>query len=261
MIRKVALIIAICISFSLFGYFLYKFLYTPRIVFGAKGFTEYSPGSPGKVFVQVLDNYFTPVDNAVCKLTAYYPNGDYFVKDVLMLYHENGLYYFDFIAPYIEGVYMVTVECVYPSDLEVITPTESKLWYKDGSTVSTSSLTLDFPYFDTTGNAELIIYFTSISDPVDIYLNDTNSNDWIFYDQATKNTPQKSIVFPISNHNPLSVLINSTKSYSLDMVNVYIYTNTSRIVSQLRGGGEIHVEIKKVAIHPDEETPYVKTIS
>jgi len=259
--KRIALIVVFGIILSLLIYFLYKFLYTPRIVFGAKGFTEYSPGSPGKVFVQVLDNYFSPVNNAVCRLTAYYPDGSYFVKNALMLPFENGLYYFDFVAPNVEGVYMVTVECVYPSNLEIITPQDSKLWYKDGSTVSSSSLIIQLPYINTTGNAELVLYFTAISAPIEIYLNDTSSNKWIYYDRATQYTPQKSIIFSLSNHNPPAILINSTKSFNLDMLNVYVYMNVTRIVSNLRGGGEIHVETKKVKTQPDEEIPYVNVVS
>jgi len=259
--RKIALIIVLAILISIFGYFLYKFLFTPRLIFGAKGFTEYSPGSPGKVFIQVLDNYYTPVNNAVCKLTIYNPDGSYFAKDQLMAFLENGLYYFDFVAPYVEGVYMTTVECFYPSHSQVFTPDDSKLWYRDGSVINKDETIQTFPYINTSGNIELLAMFTAIDTPVYIWLNDTATNSWVLVATATKNTPQVSVVVDLSIYNPPGVLINSTRSFSLDLLNIIAYFPQTRVITELRGGGEIHVETKKAHMIPDEETPYIKTIS
>jgi hypothetical protein len=264
MMKKILIAIILAILSSFLIWQLYKFLYTPRIVFGAKGFTEYSPGSPGKVFVQVLDNFFTPVNNAICRLTVYYPNTTKFVDNVTMLPFENGLYYWDFVAPDVEGVYMTTVSCTYPSDLIVLTPSDSRFWYKDGTPISGTSLTATIPIpSGVSGNADLLIYFTVIdsTSPVTIQINNTATNQWETLGTATVNTPQLSFTIDLSTHNPVTVRMTSGKTFSVDLLNLYAYRNATVVQTNLRGGGEIHVEVKKVAITPDENTPEIRPIS
>jgi hypothetical protein len=261
---KLLVVISIIILFSFLVWQTYNFLYSPRIVFGAKGFTEYSPGSPGKVFVQVLDNFFTPVNDAICKLTVYYPNTTKFIDNVTMLPFENGLYYWDFVAPDVEGVYMTTISCVYPNDLIVLTPGDSKLWYKDGNTYGGTSLTFTIPIpSDVSGNADLLIYFTVIdsASPVTVQVNNTVENRWDTLGTASVNTPQVSFVIDLSTHNPVTVRMTAGRSFSVDLLNLYAYKNTTVVQTNLRGGGEIHIEVKKVAITPDESTPEIRTIS
>jgi hypothetical protein len=261
---KLLIVIFLAILFSFLVWQLYKFLYMPRIVFGAKGFTEYSPGSPGKVFIQVLDNFFTPVNNAICKLTVYYPDTTKFVDNVTMLPFENGLYYWDFVAPYVEGVYMTTISCTYPSDLIVLTPSDTKFWYKDGSTYSGSSLTVTIPIpSGVSGNADLLIYFTLIdsANPITIQINNTATNQWETLGTATVNTPQLSFTIDLSTHNPVTVRMTAGKPFNVDLLNLYAYKNATVVQTNLRGGGEIHVEVKKVAITPDESTPEIRPIS
>jgi len=261
---KLLIAISITILFSFLVWQTYNFLYSPRIVFGAKGFTEYSPGSPGKVFIQVLDNFFTPVNNAICKLTVYYPNTTKFIDNVTMLPFENGLYYWDFVAPNVEGVYMTIISCTYPSDLVVLTPSDSRLWYKDSNVYSASSLTATIPIpSGVSGNADLLIYFTVIdpANPVTIQINNTATNQWETLGTATVNTPQLSFTIDLSTHNPVTVRMTSAKSFSVDLLNLYAYRNVTVVQTNLRGGGEIHVEVKKVAITPDENTPEIRPIS
>ena len=264
MMKKISIAVILVIIASFLIWQLYKFLYTPRIVFGAKGFTEYSPGSPGKVFVQVLDNFFKPVDNAICRLTVYYPNTTKFVDNVIMIPFENGLYYWDFVAPDVEGVYMTTVSCTYPSDLIVLTPSQSQYWYKDSSVMSGTSLTATIPIpSGVSGNADLVIYFTAIdsANPVTIQINNTATNQWETLGTATVNTPQLSFTIDLSTHNPVTVRMRAGKTFSVDLLNLYAYKNTTVVQTNLRGGGEIHVEVKRVAIVPDESTPQIKVIS
>jgi hypothetical protein len=240
---------------------LYKFS-THQNSFWSKRFTEYSPGSPGKVFVQVLDNYFTPVNNAICKLTVYYPNTTKFINNVTMLPFENGLYYWDFVAPNVQGVYMTTVSCTYPSDLIVLTPSETQLWYKDGVGISVKDLTTTIPIpSGVSDKGELIIYFTAIdsANPVTIQINNTATNQWETLGTATVNTPQLSFTIDLSTHNPVTVRMTAGKAFSVDLLNLYAYKNATTVQTNLRGGGEIHVEVKKVV--PDESTPEIRTIS
>jgi hypothetical protein len=264
MMKKILIAIILAILSSFLIWHIYKFLYTPRIVFGAKGFTEYSPGSPGKVFVQVLDNFFSPVNNAICRLTVYYPNTTKFVDNVLMIPFENGLYYWDFVAPDVEGVYMTTVSCTYPSDLIVLTPSQSQYWYKDSVVMSGTSLTATIPIpSGVSGKAELLIFFTAIdsANPVTIQINNTVANRWDVLGTATVNTPQLSFVIDLSTYRPVTVRMTAGRSFSVDLLNLYAYRNATVVQTNLRGGGEIHVEVKRVAITPDEGTPQIKTIS
>jgi hypothetical protein len=262
MMKKILIAIILAIISSFLIWQLYKFLYTPRIIFGAKGFTEYSPGSPGKVFVQVLDNFFTPVNNAICRLTVYYPNTTKFIDNVIMIPFENGLYYWDFVAPDVEGVYMTTVSCVYPNDLVVLTPSDNRLWYRDVITLAGTDITATIPIpSDASGKADLVIYFTDIENPVTIQINNTVTNQWDTLGTATVNTPQVSFTIDLSTHNPVTVRMTSDRAFRVDLLNLYAYRNATVVQTNLRGGGEIHVEVKKVAITPDETTPQIRPIS
>jgi len=77
--------------------------------------TEYSPNEDGKIFLQLLDENMTDVNNGYCKLTVYYPNNTKFIDNGTMeILGENGLYYYTFQVPDTEGVYMVSAFCEYP---------------------------------------------------------------------------------------------------------------------------------------------------
>jgi hypothetical protein len=81
--------------------------------------TEYSPGDAATTFVQLKDNQGVPVQNGSCFLDIWYPllNGThpYTVHDAPMLtaLGDDGIYYYDLVAPSILGVYMLSVRCAY----------------------------------------------------------------------------------------------------------------------------------------------------
>lgn len=123
----IALILAIIVSLSLI--IAYNLLPRRRRVFvretvsptGAriKVFgTEYVPSDEGRVFLQLLDENFNPIDNALCVMDLYYPDKTiwFYEAPMIWLNVSKGLYYFDFIVPNITGVYMVTVQCFYVID-------------------------------------------------------------------------------------------------------------------------------------------------
>jgi len=76
--------------------------------------TEYSPGDEGRIFLQLLRDG-EPVNNSLCLVDIYWPNKTVFIREAPMFYLEGskGLYYFDFLAPEQEGIYMLTVQCFY----------------------------------------------------------------------------------------------------------------------------------------------------
>jgi len=77
--------------------------------------TEYTIGETGKVWVQVLDANKTAVDNATCLVDIYTPCGSRLVEKEPMSFLEDGVYYYNFIAPSEIGVYPSIVECYYIS--------------------------------------------------------------------------------------------------------------------------------------------------
>jgi len=111
--KKLLLIIPI---FLVVGYafaeYVAPMIFHPRITVSG---TEYSPGDNGRTFIQLLDEYFQPINDAICLINVYYPNNSVWFEDASMLHLDNsdGLYYFDFIAPYVEGVYMLSARCFY----------------------------------------------------------------------------------------------------------------------------------------------------
>jgi len=109
--------------------------------------TEYIPNDEGRVFLQLLDQDYQPIDNGVCLLDLYYPDRTIWFREAPMLYQEGskGIYYFDFIVPNITGVYMVTVECLYVMNKQidladsfalqygtVVDGDYTDTWYEDG---------------------------------------------------------------------------------------------------------------------------------
>ena len=74
--------------------------------------TDYVPGEYGKIFLQLSDQG-EPINNATCRLSVYYPNITLWVEDQAMIPAANGLQYYPFVAPAINGVYMVTADCEY----------------------------------------------------------------------------------------------------------------------------------------------------
>jgi hypothetical protein len=180
-----------------------------------------------------------------------------------MIPFENGLYYWDFVAPDVEGVYMTTVSCTYPNDLIVLTPSQNQYWYKDSVVMSGTSLTATIPIpSGVYEKADLLIFFTSIdsANPVTIQINNTATNQWETLGTATVNTPQLSFIIDLSTHRPVTVRMTAGRTFSVDLLNLYAYKNTTVVQTNLRGGGEIHVEVKKFTIEPDLN-PNVRIVS
>lgn len=81
--------------------------------------TEYSPGDPGTIFLQLKDAQGSPVLSGACYLDIYNPllNGShtYYLEDAPMIYDNNddGLYYYDLTVPSVLGNYMLAAKCSY----------------------------------------------------------------------------------------------------------------------------------------------------
>jgi len=81
--------------------------------------TEYFEGDDATIFLLLKDANGLPISNATCTLDIYYPQispnttHPEWINDGLMLYLEEGLYYYDFVAPEFAGLYMVNAQCQY----------------------------------------------------------------------------------------------------------------------------------------------------
>jgi hypothetical protein len=88
--------------------------------------TEYTFGETGTLFLQLKDSNLKPINNKVCLLSIYSPVSEHFpalfgstiMDHVQMNYLQNssGMYYYDFIAPNVSGVYMSNANCFYKSN-------------------------------------------------------------------------------------------------------------------------------------------------
>lgn len=77
--------------------------------------TEYFAGQNGKTFIQLLDENHQPVNDSSCFTSIYYPNGDVWKFQQLMVYLNEGIYEYDFIVPFQSGVYPISAFCTLPS--------------------------------------------------------------------------------------------------------------------------------------------------
>lgn len=103
--------------------------------------TDYEVGDNGRAFIQLV-RLGVAVDDAVCQLDVYKPSDvrtsiDYFIEDGLLLsLGENGLYYYDFIAPSEVGIYAVSADCSIGQNTTVFNASSDNLI--EGSVVSGS---------------------------------------------------------------------------------------------------------------------------
>lgn len=111
--------------------------------------TEYQVGDAGKVFVQLLENSITPINNASCYSTLFYPSGTKWMDKSLMAYQSgsNGLYYIDFTVPATTGVYMTDVYCEYYTQTQSNNATnyvQITGWYVNGTGASLTRVDTDY---------------------------------------------------------------------------------------------------------------------
>jgi len=265
-------LIASIIFFILIFSFAYRYVTTPRIkVFG----TEYSPQDSGRVFIQLLSDAFTPVTDAQCFVTIYKPDSSFFVQEQIMNYVDNGLYKYDFIAPNVTGVYMVSVSCSYPNNLTVYYPTNFSyysngwydlqtyyIYYEDG-VLSPAHNNFKIS-FDQVNETPLLIVFRNAFqyiDKIDIYLYNHETSTWDLKIVEDYYTPEISLLVNDTKYIPVRIGMESEngKNFEIEMCNIQVYCPASQYQNNVRGGGEVHVALKKTIIS-DIEIPQVKII-
>jgi hypothetical protein len=251
-IALVAILVPILFAIYYFGY-----VKVPRMhVFG----TEYSPGDEGKVFVQVLSDIYTPVDNAICNLNVYYPDNTKFINNEAMMGLGRGLYFYNFIAPNTTGVYMVDIACKYPNFIVTYYPQESTALYAMDGVTLTITGTMNIT-FNTTIYSRFYGTFYGITDKptsyVDIYV--LKDSSWEYYCQMTYYKPTcAKIVENYTGYSPVFRLVVTGKVV-MDLANLIQYNTTEQVMTNLRGGGEIHVSYKKTVIS-DIDMPQARII-
>lgn len=295
--RKLFIIIAII---SIFAFIIYYIFSNFNLFFITKfvGATEYSPGDNGKVFIQLLRNGIYPIENASCFLTVYYPNNTYFLNNVKMNYFREGLYYYDFIAPNILGVYMTTIYCIMPTTIKKYYPLyyaaingsasgelsyafESDNYYLTLSSkpFAPPSHVVDFNFqFENVTAKKIEIFFkgvmvdsasdTAIKDGIiEFRIFNYCNNTWqILPNKGTYYTVYISNVIDFSScYNPVLIKIyaNHTSSFDiyLDELTVRSIDFEPQYINEIRGGGEIHVKIAKAEIVPESEPPKITILT
>lgn len=98
--------------------------------------TEYSPNDPATIFTQLKDAQGNPITNGSCYLDVWYPSNislvhPYTIQDAPMLQAlgDDGIYYYDMVAPSTLGVYMLSAKCSYSFNWVWIYPEIENIFY------------------------------------------------------------------------------------------------------------------------------------
>ena len=82
--------------------------------------TEYSPNDLATMFVQLKDSQGLAINDGTCYIDVWYPSTtnsshSYTIQDAPMMkaQGDDGIYYYDLVAPSILGVYMLSAKCSY----------------------------------------------------------------------------------------------------------------------------------------------------
>jgi len=102
------------VSANVKPYAVVTYLNRPSVTAKVHG-TEYESGDNGKIFLQLLNEFNQPIKNASCYSSIYYPNNNVWKYQQLMSYVSEGIYVYDFITPYQQGVYPVSAFCTLPT--------------------------------------------------------------------------------------------------------------------------------------------------
>jgi hypothetical protein len=260
--KEIAIALVVILIPILFAIYYFGYVKVPRVhVFG----TEYSPGDEGKVFVQVLSDAYTPVDNAVCNLNVYYPDNTKFVNDEAMIgLGSRGMYFYNFIAPNTTGVYMIDIACKYPNFMVTYYPQESTALYAMDGVTYTITGTMNITFNTTIYSRFYGTFYGTFSKSTnyaDIYV--LKDNSWEYYCQITYYKPTCAKI--VENYTGYSAvfkivpMLGPKDKLDMDLANLIQYNTTEQVVTNLRGGGEIHVSYKKTVIS-DIDMPQARII-
>jgi hypothetical protein len=105
--------------------------------------TEYSPNDLATMFVQLQDNYGNAVQNGSCYIDIWYPLNlsnvhPYIIQDAPMIQAlgDDGIYYYDMVAPSQLGVYMLSAKCSYTYNWQWIYPFSENVFYPKRTAVT-----------------------------------------------------------------------------------------------------------------------------
>lgn len=173
------------------------------------GGTDYSPGDNGRTFIVLSDNGID-IPNATCLIQIFYPNNTLFVPSTAMTFLSGGVYYYDFTAPSVVGVYVVSAHCTYATGLYQANVSVGTRILGAGAGTATKTDLIDADYWTDVENAgdnrfiaanftftgfnasigslySLDVLFTAnrpqlgldpASDPIDIWLFNYNTSQW-----------------------------------------------------------------------------------
>jgi hypothetical protein len=115
--------------------------------------TDYAPGDNAKVFTTLVDTGGNAVNSASCFVEMFYPNSSDFVTYTPMSFLEDGIYYYDFTAPSVTGVYPVEVRCTYLMSIAAQNASTGTRNLGAGSGALNNVYAIDNAYWTATENA------------------------------------------------------------------------------------------------------------
>jgi hypothetical protein len=135
--------------------------------------TEYKIGDFGKLWLQLINSTGQEVDNAICFLDVYNPDGGKYIDTATMSHLEKGIYYYDFIVPLYTGVYPAIAKCYYAVSQQTETADSGTIWIGTNNANSyTATQALDGTYWKidealSGGNYRIdyVLNFTGITSP------------------------------------------------------------------------------------------------
>jgi hypothetical protein len=185
--------------------------------------TEYLVGDMMTAFVQLKDSQGLPVTNGSCYIDVYYPfNGTvhpYVIRDAPMLNagNDDGLYYYDMIAPNYIGVYMLSAKCsfaynwvwIYPEDEVIYFPQnqrESGTWLANNSQVLNSMTDSQYEKCSITAGVPCV---SNYSFNVNTYGNVTNITSINIYYSGQSDVATRTLTISYWNGSTFVNMVNT----------------------------------------------------
>ena len=243
--------------------------------------TDYVFGETAKVFLQLLKDE-QPVNKAICLMDLYDPNNTRILDDVVMPYlnGSDGLYYYEYKIPPVQGVYMLSVKCLYLVNYtmdyadafnllhgDLIEGTYEDTWNEDRiyhtiQEVSPDYMDFYYEFENVTlpDNATQMVVmwkgeWTDHDETVYMYLWNWNTSTWdlmpnriAWYTNMISNTIEnESISCYLHPNGTVRVRftdsdVTSDKGYlRTDLLEVQLHYAIYGSIEMMRGGGEVHI--------------------
>jgi hypothetical protein len=170
--------------------------------------TEYETADDAKIWVQLLDDYGDSVDDAICYINIYTPdNSENLQVDnaQMSINGQDGIYYYDLVAPTQQGVYPASVLCYFDATIKPFNVSSFSILYGSQQNDYTYTWVEDSSNHiikeDNVGGTKRLSFFYNVSNFCPFYDSDLLSSITIYAkaDWAS-NTPNDVITLWVWNY-------------------------------------------------------------